>query len=105
MRLRLARTTQPRRAAILVKFALLLPVLLGLVGLVIDSGLLMAAQRRAQNAADAAAMAAAVERHRGATEAEARTVGTAFVKEYNGLSAATVTLNFGTSISTQAAAQ
>jgi Flp pilus assembly protein TadG len=44
----------------LVMFALVLPVLLGIVGLVIDCGILMAAQRQAQNAADAAAMAAAM---------------------------------------------
>jgi hypothetical protein len=44
----------------LVMFALVLPVLLGIVGLVIDCGLLMAAQREVQNAADAAAMAAAM---------------------------------------------
>ena len=45
---------------VLVMFALLLPMLLGMVGLVIDCGLLMVAQREAQNAADAAAMAAAM---------------------------------------------
>src|SRR4051794_28581994 len=44
----------------LVMFALLLPLLLGIVGLVIDCGLLMTARREAQNAADAAALAAAM---------------------------------------------
>ena len=48
-----------RKGAILVWFALIFVVMLGMMGLVIDAGLLMAAQRQAQNAADAAALAAA----------------------------------------------
>jgi hypothetical protein len=51
---------QPSRdGKILVTFVLVLPVLLGIVGLVIDAGRLMAAHRHAQNAADSAALAAA----------------------------------------------
>ena len=53
----------------LVLFALLFPVLLGMVGLVIDGGLIMAAQRQVQNAADAAALAASMDRVRGKTDA------------------------------------
>jgi hypothetical protein len=48
-------------------FALLLPVLLGMLGLVIDSGMLMAAYRQTQNTADAAALAAALDLFRGAS--------------------------------------
>lgn len=51
--------TQRRRGATLVMFVVLLPVLIGFVGLVIDSGMLMATVRQTQSAADAAALAAA----------------------------------------------
>jgi hypothetical protein len=72
----------------LVMFALLLPVLLGMLGLVIDCGLLMAAQRQVQNAADAAAMAAAMAKLSG--QGDPQTVATTFVTQYNGLSNATL---------------
>ena len=53
----LARGGRCRRSGtVLVWWRLLLPVLLGMVGLVIDGGLLMATYRHAQNAADAAAL-------------------------------------------------
>lgn len=48
-----------RSGVILVFFVVLLPVLIGFVGLVIDTGYLMATLRQTQNAADAAALAAA----------------------------------------------
>ena len=51
-----------RRGTIVVMFAILLVALVGVVGLVIDLGLMMGTHRQAQNAADAAALAAAVER-------------------------------------------
>ena len=56
--MRHARSLRPGRrpGKVLVLFTMLLPVLLGLVGLVVDGGLMMAAQRRVQNAADAAAL-------------------------------------------------
>ena len=54
-----------RSGKTLVMFAILLPVLLGMTGLVIDGGLLMAAHRQVQNAADAAALAAAMDKYRG----------------------------------------
>ena len=49
-----------RPGKILIICAVLFPVLLGMVGLVIDGGRLMAAQRQAQNAADAGARAGAL---------------------------------------------
>jgi Flp pilus assembly protein TadG len=73
---------------VLVMFALLLPLLLGMVGLVVDCGLLMVAQREAQNAADAAAMAAAMAEL--AQQGEPRDVATALVTRYSGLSDATL---------------
>ena len=55
----LAKRRHNRSGSTLVIVAILLPVLLGMVGLVIDGGIIMAGQRQTRNAADAAAMAAA----------------------------------------------
>jgi len=41
--------------------AVVLPAMIGLVGMLTDTGILMASRRHAQRAADAAAQAAAVE--------------------------------------------
>jgi hypothetical protein len=82
-----------RSGKILVLFALLLTILLGMTGLVIDSGLMIAARRKAHNAASAAAGAAAMklflERSSPAAVAEATT----FVRTHNGLENATVVVN------------
>lgn len=75
-----------RSGAILVWLALLLTLLFGMLGLVVDAGLLMAAHRQAQNAADAAALAAALDLLYGRGEAVAASTATTFVKNYNGLS-------------------
>jgi hypothetical protein len=75
-----------RSAKTLVLFILLLPVLIGWVGLVIDGGLVMAAQRQAQNAADAAAMAAAMDKMRGGSNSTAMSTANTFIQTYNGLS-------------------
>jgi Flp pilus assembly protein TadG len=95
MRLPHARSAAGRRrdGKILVLFALLLPVLLGVLGLVIDGGLLMAAHRQTQNAADAAALAAAMDLMRGKSLADATTTATTFVQTHNGLANASVTIN------------
>jgi hypothetical protein len=71
--------------AVFVLFAVLLVPLLAMVGLVVDTGLLMAAQRQSQNAADAAAMAAAFDRWKGESVATATATATAYVTDYNGL--------------------
>jgi Flp pilus assembly protein TadG len=78
----------------LVMFAVSLPALLGIIGLVIDSGLLMAAQRQTQNAADAAAGAAAMDLFRGSDSATATSTANSFLAN-NGLSGVTLTLNGG----------
>jgi Flp pilus assembly protein TadG len=75
-----------RRGAVLVLFALFLVVLIGMVGLVVDGAILTANHRQAQNAADAAALAAALDRMRGRTMQDATTTATTFVQTYNGLS-------------------
>ena len=72
---------------VLVMFALLLPMLLGIVGLVIDCGLLMVAQP-AQNAADAAAMAAAMAEL--TQQGDPKSAATTLVTSYNGLSETTL---------------
>jgi Flp pilus assembly protein TadG len=88
------RATWPRRAGkTLVLFVLAVPVLLGMVGLVVDSGLLLATQRAAQNAADAGATAAAMDLLRGVSSSTATNTATTFVQTYNSLSNATVTVN------------
>lgn len=71
----------------MVLFAMILVVLIGLVGLVVDGGLLMSTHRQAQNAADAAAVAAAFEKCRGQTDSTARLAANAFV-DNNGFAAA-----------------
>jgi Flp pilus assembly protein TadG len=84
---------QNRRGQTLVMFALLLPLLLGMVGLAIDSGLLLATYRQTQNAADSAALAAAVDLFNSKTTATAQATGTSYVQTYNHMSGATVTIN------------
>jgi Flp pilus assembly protein TadG len=95
------RTAEPRPArrrsgATLVHFALVLPVLLGMIGLVLDGGILLATYRQVQNAADAAATSAAMDLYRGATSATATTTANSFMAN-NGMSGLTLTLNGGSS--------
>src|SRR5947209_4723036 len=75
----------PRKGKTLLVFMVLSPVLVGWVGLVIDGGLLMAGQRQAQNAADAAATAGAMDKLRGSSNATALATANNFLT-YNGLS-------------------
>ncbi len=81
----------------LLMFALLLPFLLGMVGLSIDSGLMLATYRQTQNAADAAATAAAYDLYNGKSIATAQTTGAQYVQTYNNMSGATVTIHIGPS--------
>jgi hypothetical protein len=64
---------------------LLMPVLAGMLGLVIDGGLLLGAYRQTQNAADAAAMAAALDKMRGSSDGTALFTANRYVHEFNGL--------------------
>jgi Flp pilus assembly protein TadG len=77
----------------LIWLAMMLTVLLGAAGLVIDSGLIMATQRHAQNAADAAAIAAAHDLMYGKSLSTATASANAYVKQYNGFGGATVAVN------------
>ena len=84
-----------RRGAVLAVFALIIVVLLGMVGIVVDAAILTATHRQAQNAADAAALAAAMDRMRSRTTTEATATATTFVQTYNGLTNAPApTVNF-----------
>ena len=85
-----------RSGSVLIWCSLLLPVLVGMVGLVLDAGLMMANYREAQNAADASALAAAYDLIRGTSNATATADATAIVTgaSYNNLPNATVTVNF-----------
>jgi Flp pilus assembly protein TadG len=78
---------------VLVMFILSLTALLGMLGLVADGGVMMATHRRAQNAADSAAMAAALDLMRGQTVQTATATATTFVQTYNGLSGAGVAVH------------
>src|SRR6516165_7103865 len=53
--------TKRRRGVVLVLLAICLTAMLGIVALAVDAGLIMDQRRRAQSAADAAALAAAVD--------------------------------------------
>lgn len=79
--------SQNRSGAILVWFALILITLLGMVGLVIDTGLLMSGRRQAQNAADAAALAAAYELMFGNSSGAATDAANTYVGRNKDLSA------------------
>jgi len=82
-----------RSGKVLVLVAITLPTLCGLIGLVVDGGLLLSASRQAQHAADSAATAAAMEKQHGQSNAVALAVATQFVQQNNLLSTATVSLN------------
>lgn len=84
------RKNDTRTGTILVITAIMLLVLVGMVGLVVDAGQLMTSHRLAQNAADAASMAAAFDLLRGHSVATAEATATAFVQQHNGLPTATV---------------
>jgi Flp pilus assembly protein TadG len=82
----------PRRGMVLLFLAVLLPVLCGFAGLVLDSSLLMAAYRNLQQASDAAATAAAMSLYNGATVADATATATASLQQ-NGFANATAQVN------------
>jgi hypothetical protein len=82
-----------RRGKVLILVAMLLPPLCGMIGLVIDAGVMLATHRQAQNAADAAARVAATTRVAGGSDADALTAAIAYVTTYNQIPGATVALN------------
>ncbi|NBO91013.1 MAG: hypothetical protein EBV06_01660 [Planctomycetia bacterium] len=89
----LSTQTTTRQGQVLILFVLLLPVLVGMLGLVVDGGLIVSEHRHTQNAADAGALAAAMDlmRNRGYNVAAAS--ANTFVKSHNALTNATVVVN------------
>jgi len=82
-----------RRGKVLVLLAVLLPTLFGIVGLVIDGGMIMDEQRQLQHAADAAATAAAVDFRLNKTDASAVATATAMVQTRHQMPDAAVIVN------------
>lgn len=82
-----------REAKVLVLLAILLPALLGMIGLVVDGGMMMTGYRDLQQVSDAAATAAAIALSNGATTADAITQATTCVNTWNGLSNVSVVVN------------
>jgi Flp pilus assembly protein TadG len=85
--------TRNRQGKILVFFVILLPVLIGFVGLVVDTSLLMSDYRDLQHASDAAATTAAMSLLNGGTASQATAAAQNCVQTYNGLSTANVVVN------------
>ncbi|WP_254509776.1 TadE/TadG family type IV pilus assembly protein [Anatilimnocola floriformis] len=81
-----------RRGKVLVLLAICLPAICGMIGLVIDGGLLFSNGRQLQHATDSAATAAAMEKRWGKSNAQALAVAEQFIREHHGLADATVTL-------------
>lgn len=75
------RAPRRRRGAILVWCGLLLPILVAMVGLVIDGGLMLAVYRAGQNSADAAALAAAMDMMLGRSSAQTTATATTYVTD------------------------
>lgn len=91
-----AKTEGRRRSGMtMVYTSLVMSLVVGMAGLVIDGGRMMAERRHVQSAADAAAMAAAVAKRGGALDATAKSAATTYVTaaDHNGLSGATVLTN------------
>lgn len=82
-----------RSAKILVLFVIILPALLAVLGVVVDSGLLSAHQRQLQNIADAAATTAAMDVFRGVSVRQAEFTVQEYVQRHNALADARVRLN------------
>jgi Flp pilus assembly protein TadG len=84
-----------RSGSVLIWSSLLLANLVAMTGLVIDGGLMLAAYREGQNAADAAALAAAMDLMLGKSKVQATATATTFVTDaaHNNLPYATVVVN------------
>jgi hypothetical protein len=67
------RNSKRREGKIFILFIVMVPVLMGMTGLVIDGGLIMASYRQTQNAADAAALAGALAVRNGGSPSSAVT--------------------------------
>lgn len=86
-------TVQRRPGKVLVLFALLLPALFGILGLVLDLGFVMSNHRQAQNAVDAAVMAAANEKLKTDSDSAAFQAAQNLFNQTPGMEGATLSLN------------
>jgi hypothetical protein len=86
------RLTAKRSGKVLAMFAILLPAMLAVAGLVLDGGGLLNDSRTAQQAADAAATAAARCLYDGGEERDAEAVADEYVRDFNELGSATVSV-------------
>ena len=87
------RHTSKRHGKVLALVAVSLTAIFGMLGLVIDSAILIAEHRHCQNAADAASVAAACALAEGGTVSQASTRAEEFVISFNELPDAEVTVN------------
>jgi Flp pilus assembly protein TadG len=90
---RLMSTQTHRPGNVLTLFAVLLPILCGIIALVIDGGLMMRQYRDMQHSADAAATAAAVDIRLGHGASHAADTATSLIHDANGEPDATVTVS------------
>ncbi len=74
-----------RPGVILVLFAIMLALLIGMIGLVVDGGLMLASHERAQNIADSTARSVAIALHNGDEELSPQKNGERFAFTYNHL--------------------
>lgn len=89
----IARFTRNDQASIALMFALMLPVLFGIVGLGVEVGIWFKERRELQTIADAAAVSAAIENTFGATQAELEAAATLEATN-NGFDAATDAITY-----------
>ena len=89
----IGRRDKPRTGKILVFLAVSLPALLGIVGLVFDTGLIMSDKENLQHATDAAATAAAMDLLENKTSATAVATAATYLQILNGFADAQITTN------------
>jgi Flp pilus assembly protein TadG len=87
------RSRRRRSGQVLVLLLVSLASILGVVGLVLDSGLLMSGAQDLHHATDAAAMAAAMDLRLGKTSAQATATATLYIQSVNGFTNTSVTVN------------
>ncbi|HUQ68629.1 MAG TPA: pilus assembly protein TadG-related protein, partial [Planctomycetaceae bacterium] len=88
-----SRPSATRSGKVLVLFAVLLPIMLAIAGLVLDGGGMLNESRVAQQAADAAASAAARSLYEGGEEGDVVAIAEEYVRDFNNLDSATVSVS------------
>src|SRR5438270_11945952 len=79
------RSHDGRPGTILMLMVIMITALIGMLGLVIDGGLMMAAHRQTQNAADSASLVAALYLYKGRPVADARAAAVEVVHDRFGI--------------------